>query len=96
MTQNRILKDGESAPKLVDVPFYGIPIPEIITFVAGIILVVANPSEDSENNTLGTVLVIGAMLGLSCAPRCRLLGSLVSSLTSIYLAIGSGWTLYGL
>lgn len=92
----RLLKHGESTPKLVDVPFYGIPIPEIIAFVAGIILVVANPAEDAENNTLGTVLVIGAMLGfILCSPLSfTRVTNFVPDL--VYLTIGSAWTLYGL
>lgn len=92
----RLLKHGESTPKLVDVPFYGIPIPEIIAFVAGIILVVANPAEDAENNTLGTVLVIGAMLGfILCSPLSfTRVTNVIPDL--VYLAIGSAWTLYGL
>lgn len=91
----RLLKHGESTPKLVDVPFYGIPIPEIIAFVAGIILVVANPAEDAENNTLGTVLVIGAMLGfILCSPLSfTRVTNFIPDL--VYLAIGSAWTLYG-
>lgn len=90
------LKHEESTPKLVDVPFYGIPIPEIIAFVAGIILVVANPAEDAENNTLGTVLVIGAMLGfILCSPLSfTRVTNFIPDL--VYLAIGSAWTLYGL